>query len=52
MKFPDVIHFNINVFNLGMYCLTREKLLVSHRAPPQVADRERSPDMVGTGEIK
>ena len=28
------------------------ELLVSHRVPPQVADRECSPDMEGTGEIK
>jgi len=31
---------------------TRVELLVSHRVPLQVANREGSPDMVGTGDIK
>ena len=44
---------SIHVF-LGppLFLLSREKLLVSHRAPPHVGIGERSADMVGTGEIK
>ena len=48
----EIYLFLLHTFHVRIPSTAREQLLVFHRAPPLVADGERSPDMVGTGEIK
>ena len=50
----SIINFlHIKIYKSSLiYVNPRVEYLLSHRAPPQMADGECSPDMAGTGEIK